>query len=189
MSSAHAQQTSDTNSTTATVQIEEFPSFSLRMCRTIFDTSQQISYVCGRHRDLFPVLLMAERRAKLECERQFKNEFWNCSGFSLLKAPNISRSGKYLGICMHGSLVGSHHCVDRNVIMFPVLCQHWLTVRLMHSNLCLCDVSLYEGLQWGPVSVCCFLIVWYCKAHRAILSMPYALVSIRALDSARTDVL
>lgn len=105
MSSAHAQQTLDTldtNSTTATVQIEEFPSFSPRMCRTIFDTSQQISYVCGRHRDLFPVLLMAERRAKLECERQFKNEFWNCSGFSLLKAPNISKSGKYLAIYMDG---------------------------------------------------------------------------------------
>lgn len=98
-SSAHAQQaedTSDTNSTTETVQIEKFPSFSPRMCRTIFDTSHQISYVCGRHRDLFPVLLMAERKAKLECERQFKNEFWNCSGFSLLKAPNISRSGKYI---------------------------------------------------------------------------------------------
>ena len=92
----HAQDTLAVNSTAAPpTQVEEFPRFNPHMCRTIFDTSKQISYVCGRHRDLFPVLLMAERIAKEECENRFKNEVWNCSGFSLLKQPNISRRGRF----------------------------------------------------------------------------------------------
>lgn len=98
---AHAQDILGVNSTATPTQVEEFPRFNPHMCRTIFDTTRQIDYVCGRHRDLFPVLLMAERIAKEECESRFKNEVWNCSGFSLLKQPNISRRGKFTHYLVH----------------------------------------------------------------------------------------
>lgn len=62
-------------------------------CLEMFDTVNQVVYVCGNHPDLYPILMYAEQMAKIECEKQFKDELWNCSGYSLLKEPNVTRGG------------------------------------------------------------------------------------------------
>ena len=40
----------------------------------------------------------AEQLAKKNCEELFKNEHWNCSGFSLLNPPNITTRGRFTAI-------------------------------------------------------------------------------------------
>ena len=60
----------------------------------LFDTPEQGRYVCSDHSDLVPALQLAERVGREECERAFKDAAWNCSGFSLLKAPNVTSRSK-----------------------------------------------------------------------------------------------
>ena len=63
-------------------------------CSRMFNTQAQSLYVCGNHTDLVPALESAERIAREQCEKDFSKDRWNCSGFSLLKAPNISDTSK-----------------------------------------------------------------------------------------------
>ena len=76
------------------------PGFNYRECREAFDNHHQWRYVCHSHPDLYPVLKFAEQIAKSECEKAFKNEKWNCSGFSILKAPKITQQGMSISILM-----------------------------------------------------------------------------------------
>lgn len=71
--------------------------FSVHECVRALDTTAQRVYICGRngHPDAFPLLKLAEQFAKNECEKAFKDERWNCSGFSLLQAPKITIEGMY----------------------------------------------------------------------------------------------
>ena len=67
---------------------------SYHECVELFDTPAQGRYVCSTHSDLVPALQLAEREGRKECERAFKDAAWNCSGFSLLKAPNVTSRSK-----------------------------------------------------------------------------------------------
>lgn len=62
-------------------------------CLALFDTPAQGAYVCSNRSDLVPALESAEKIAREVCETAFQNELWNCSGFSILKAPNICSTG------------------------------------------------------------------------------------------------
>ena len=62
-------------------------------CLGLFDTHAQGVYVCYSHRDLVPALQIAEELGRRECQEAFKMERWNCSNFSILKAPNVTKSG------------------------------------------------------------------------------------------------
>lgn len=71
------------------------PVLNIRECLNMFDTNHQALYICRHHPDMVPLLQYAESIAKDECEKQFKNELWNCSEFSLLKTPKINDGGMY----------------------------------------------------------------------------------------------
>lgn len=75
------------------------PPFNARECIAMFDTLDQVQFICRDHPDMVPLLLYAERMAKDECERQFQNELWNCSEFSLLKMPKITKGRKLIFFC------------------------------------------------------------------------------------------
>ena len=60
----------------------------------LFDTYNQGVYVCRSHPDLVTALQIAEAMGRDECQRAFERERWNCSGFSILKAPNITNRGQ-----------------------------------------------------------------------------------------------
>ena len=62
-------------------------------CLQLFDTYQQGVYVCQEHPDLVVALQIAEEMGREECQRAFEEERWNCSGFSILKAPNVTSMG------------------------------------------------------------------------------------------------
>lgn len=70
--------------------------FDLLECKNDFDTIDQAIFVCIKHPQLYHVLKYAEALAKARCEEDFQHELWNCSGFSLLREPNITRGGKRL---------------------------------------------------------------------------------------------
>ena len=76
-----------------TSQTVTVPPFNPHECRAAFDTSDQWIFVCGKHPDLYPILKFAEQVAKEECERTFSDQKWKCNGFSLLRAPNITKEG------------------------------------------------------------------------------------------------
>lgn len=59
----------------------------------LFDTYDQGQYVCSNHPDLVIALEIAEVMGREECQRAFARERWNCSDFSILKAPNITNRG------------------------------------------------------------------------------------------------
>ena len=63
-------------------------------CERLFDTPSQRAYVCLEHPDLVTALQIAEKVGRRECQSSFQSERWNCSGFSILKAPNITSMGK-----------------------------------------------------------------------------------------------
>lgn len=71
--------------------------FNIADCVTSFDSSNQIRYICVANPGLFPILKYAEQLGKKTCEEDFQNEHWNCSGFSLLRQPNITKGGKCSG--------------------------------------------------------------------------------------------
>ena len=71
------------------------PVLNVRKCINMFDTLDQALYICRDHPDMVPLLQYAESIAKDECEKQFENELWNCSEFSLLKTPKINDGGMY----------------------------------------------------------------------------------------------
>ena len=62
-------------------------------CYERLDTSDQVVYICGKHPDMIPILMYAERLGRQTCESAFKDELWNCSGFSILNEPNITKRG------------------------------------------------------------------------------------------------
>lgn len=72
-------------------QTATIPPFNPHECRVAFDTTDQWTFVCGRHPDLYPILRFAEQVAREECEQAFSNQKWKCDGFSLLRAPNITK--------------------------------------------------------------------------------------------------
>ena len=61
---------------------------------TEFDSKDQRTFICRTNPKLFPILKYAEQVARKACEEDFKQERWNCSHFSLLKQPNITKTGK-----------------------------------------------------------------------------------------------
>ena len=63
-------------------------------CLQLFDTYSQGVYVCQHHSDLIVALQIAEELGREECQRAFERDIWNCSGFSILKAPNVTSLGK-----------------------------------------------------------------------------------------------
>jgi hypothetical protein len=69
------------------------PILNVRKCIDMFDTVDQAVYICRDHPDMVPLLQYAESIAKDECEKQFENDLWNCSEFSLLKTPKINDGG------------------------------------------------------------------------------------------------
>ena len=69
------------------------PVLNVRECINMFDTLEQALYICRDHPDMVPLLQYAESIAKDECAKQFQNELWNCSEFSLLKTPKINKGG------------------------------------------------------------------------------------------------
>ena len=75
-------------------------------CLQLFDTPSQGVYVCREHIDLVVALQIAEEMGREECERAFQQERWNCSNFSILKAPNITKMGKTISIDMLSGVMG-----------------------------------------------------------------------------------
>ncbi len=75
-------------------------------CYHRMDTGPQAAYICGGNQELLPLLLYAEQEGKEICEKTFQDELWNCTGFSILKEPKITKGGKcylfkkYLYICV-----------------------------------------------------------------------------------------
>ena len=65
-------------------------------CFDLFETYDQGVYVCHEHPDLIPALHIAESMGRVQCQRAFEGERWNCSGFSILKSPNITSRGWYM---------------------------------------------------------------------------------------------
>jgi hypothetical protein len=59
-------------------------------CLGLFESYDQGVYVCRSHPDLVVALQIAEEMGRVECQRAFAGERWNCSGFSLLRAPNVT---------------------------------------------------------------------------------------------------
>ena len=72
------------------------PTFNYPECRNSMDTNEQIIYICRENPELFYILKFAEHLAKRMCENEFKHELWNCSGFSILQEPKLTRSGTYM---------------------------------------------------------------------------------------------
>lgn len=66
---------------------------SIKECEEHLDTPEQVHYLCGEHPDMIPILMYAESLGKRVCESAFKNEFWNCSDFSILREPNVTKGG------------------------------------------------------------------------------------------------
>ena len=62
-------------------------------CFERLDNSDQVVYVCGKHPDMIPILMYAESLGKQTCESAFKDHLWNCSGFSILREPNVTKGG------------------------------------------------------------------------------------------------
>ena len=77
---------SSTTTTTTTTTTEN--------CLQLFDTYSQGVYVCQHHSDLIVALQIAEELGREECQRAFEREMWNCSSFSILRAPNVTSLGK-----------------------------------------------------------------------------------------------
>ena len=77
------------------------PALNIRECINMFDTLDQTLYICRDNPDMVPMLQYAESYAKKECERQFENEIWNCSEFSLLKTPKINKGCKFVLFTAH----------------------------------------------------------------------------------------
>ena len=67
---------------------------STENCLRMFDTYSQGVYVCQQHSDLIVALEIAEELGREECQRAFHRERWNCSSFSILKAPNVTSPGE-----------------------------------------------------------------------------------------------
>ena len=86
--------TAATDSFLTTSYSPQPPDFELGECTSSFDSVDQMLYICIEHQELFPILKYAEKLAKKTCEECFQNELWNCSGFSLLRQPNITKGGK-----------------------------------------------------------------------------------------------
>lgn len=123
----------------------------------LFDTAAQGRYVCSTHSDLVPALQLAERVGREECEKAFKDDAWNCSGFSVLKAPNVtSRSKKYvpsfcaslLLSCTHVGSCGSR--LIHNIIMeTPILAaQHYLLCLCTHYDILLKNTTVWNSNQF-----------------------------------------
>ena len=99
--SSRAQENS-TSSTTQSIVTEvevifnpaDPPALNIQECFHLFDNRAQATYICRYHPGLVPLLQFAERIAKDECQKQFSNELWHCSEFSLLKVPKINKRGR-----------------------------------------------------------------------------------------------
>ncbi len=63
-------------------------------CYSRMDTGRQAAYICGGNQELLPLLLYAEQEGKEICEKTFQNELWNCTGFSILKEPRVTKGGE-----------------------------------------------------------------------------------------------
>ena len=63
-------------------------------CYARVDNGRQAAYICLEKQELLPLLIFAEEEAKKICERDFKNDHWNCTDFSILKEPKITRGRK-----------------------------------------------------------------------------------------------
>jgi hypothetical protein len=71
--------------------------FNIIDCYRSFDSPDQRNYICLEHEELFAILRYAERIGTTTCEENFQHEHWNCSGFSLLRQPNVTKGGMYTG--------------------------------------------------------------------------------------------
>ncbi len=63
-------------------------------CYARVDNGRQAAYICLEKQELLPLLIFAEEEAKKICQRDFKNDHWNCTDFSILKEPKITRGRK-----------------------------------------------------------------------------------------------
>ena len=86
---------------------------------TEFDSKDQLLFICRNNPKLFPILKFAEQVARKACEEDFKQEKWNCSHFSLLKQPNITKTGD-LGCCIEAKLGGCRNSCAIRVPALPI---------------------------------------------------------------------
>jgi hypothetical protein len=83
-------------------------------CLQLFDTYSQGVYVCQHHSDLIVALQIAEELGREECQRAFERDIWNCSGFSILKAPNVTSLATKEAAYVHAlSLAAIAHSVAK----------------------------------------------------------------------------
>ena len=84
------------------------------MCVETLGASQR-QLVCIENREFYAALRYAELVARHECQRAFKDEPWNCSSFSILKEPKITREGKPHDKCFllthHTLKIHNHACL------------------------------------------------------------------------------
>lgn len=100
--------------------------------------------MCSSHPDLVPALEMAENVGRRECESSFKAERWNCSGFSILKAPNITNKGRWMYVLAQDrSIHALHICVP--LIFAPI--------HVSVKNVALRNGSLYGACGIGSAHV------------------------------------
>ncbi len=91
---------------TATTYSPKPPVFNIIDCKRSFDSYDQRLFICVKRPDLFPILTYAEQVAKKACEDDFRHELWNCSNFSLLKQPKITKGGEFAALAvMHGRVL------------------------------------------------------------------------------------
>jgi hypothetical protein len=87
---------------------------STENCLQLFDTYSQGVYVCQHHSDLIVALQIAEELGREECQRAFERDIWNCSGFSILKAPNVTSLATKEAAYVHAlSLAAIAHSVAK----------------------------------------------------------------------------
>ena len=108
ISSCLADELTTTEAPTATTYSPKPPVFNRIDCKRSFDSSAHKKFICFQRPDLFPILTYAEQVAKKTCEEDFKNELWNCSNFSLLKEPLITKGGE-LGLFFFALCMGMVH--------------------------------------------------------------------------------
>lgn len=82
------------------------PDFDFMECKNSMDTLDQVIYICIQNRPLFYILQYAESLAKRKCEEEFSDNLWNCSGFSILKEPKLSKNGMSMRVCTSINFVG-----------------------------------------------------------------------------------
>lgn len=81
----------DTEPTVSSTPVYNAESFT---CANLINSKQR--NMCFDTPGLLQALIESEKLAKENCQEQFKDERWNCSGFAMLTESNVTKYGNYI---------------------------------------------------------------------------------------------